>query len=78
MRYRAHRHHVFAGGKARDQIVELEHEPDAFAWVGGEARLVARGQVVIEVVRGAGMSACHPAENISSVACRSQRVRARR
>jgi hypothetical protein len=50
----------FASGKARDQIVELEHEPDAFASVGGEARLVARGQVVIEVVRGAGCRRVSP------------------
>ena len=46
--YLGHERHVLERGQARDQVVELEHEPDVLAPVLRQPRVVQSRQLVVE------------------------------
>ena len=59
-----HERDVLARREARDQVVELEDEPDVLAAVRGEERVVLAREVVIGVVDVAGRRHVEPAQDV--------------
>ncbi len=56
--------HVLTSREARNQVVELEHEPDGFAAEPSEFPIIVRREVVIEEPDPAGGREVEPAEDV--------------